>query len=348
MEKRIVGWDIGGAHVKTALLAADGSVLAVKQTPCPLWKGMGYLHQTLTEVLEWLGPGDYRHAITMTGELADCFSGREEGVYAILKALRFNLGNREMWVFAGKSGFIQADAVESVHTMAIASANWLASAELAARNCREGLFVDIGSTTTDILLIANHVLQALGFTDYARLVSGELLYTGVVRTPVMAIAMQAEFKGRRMGLMAEFFAAMSDVYRLTGDLQEEHDQYETADGAEKSAPASARRLSRLTGYEFLPSDMPVWLDFARFLKNRQKQLILEACRRQISRIGRTEGFCLIGAGVGRFLLKEIADAEGLPYRDFNDFLPTAAAGALIGAADCAPAAAVAYLCLGFC
>ena len=39
MSGNIVGWDIGGAHLKAALLNNKGEVLGVFQEPCPLWQG---------------------------------------------------------------------------------------------------------------------------------------------------------------------------------------------------------------------------------------------------------------------------------------------------------------------
>jgi len=227
--------------------------------------------------------------------------------------------------------------------MAIASANWIASAQLAAIRQGHGLFVDIGSTTTDILLIQNHALEALGYSDYERLVSGELIYTGIVRTAVMAVAQQALFNGLPMGLMAEYFASMADVYRLTGDLHEAHDQHETADGAEKTAQASARRLSRMTGYEYTDSDWPLWLAFAQELKQQQKLLIQKACLKQMHRLESSKPPCLISAGIGRFLLKEIAAELKLDYLDFNQLIKQSTKVGHIDAADCAPAVAVAYL-----
>ena len=231
--------------------------------------------------------------------------------------------------------------------MAIASANWIASVQLAAKRRARALFVDIGSTTTDILLIENQALAALGHSDYERLVSGELLYTGVVRTAVMAVAQRAKFNGREMGLMAEYFATMADVYRLTGDLREAHDQSETADGTEKTPQASARRLSRMTGCEFAESDWPLWLDFARELKRQQKQMIRLACLKQLQRSDQGNSLCLIGAGVGRFLAKELAAELGLEYLDFTDLFKQTSSSGSVDAADCAPAVAVAYLAGGF-
>lgn len=348
MQKQIIGWDIGGAHLKAAALNDQGEVLLVIQHPCPLWKGIDQLESALTAILPAFASGPHLHAITMTGELVDCFSGRDEGVNAIIQAMQAKLGRENLLIFASRHGFLNGDEVRKVHYMAIASANWLASAELAAKYCWSGLFVDIGSTTTDILLIENHALQPLGCTDYERLVSGELLYTGIVRTAVMAIAQQAEFNGQQMGLMAEYFATMADVYRLTGDLNEAHDQAETADGAEKTPVASARRLSRLTGYEFDAADWPMWLQFANHLKQRQKHNIKQACLRQIERSAAPDNRCLIGAGVGRFLVKEIAEELRYEYRDFASFFKTAGEADTIDAADCAPAVAVAYLAGGFC
>ena len=343
MKNQIIGWDIGGAHVKAAILSSDGKVINVLQTPCPLWKGIAQLQLALQPVLSGLDIQHYRHALTMTGELADCFTNREQGVQAILQAMHTALAGAELWIYAGRYGFLSSTAIRSEHYLSIASMNWLASGEFTAKHCRPALFADIGSTTTDILWINELGPQVQGYTDYARLVSGELLYTGVVRTSVMAIARQAEFNGRHMGLMAEHFATMADVYRLSGDLLPAHDQAETADGAEKTAVAGARRLARLTGYDFSEADWPLWLKFADYLKQRQKQMITQACLRQIPQGAELEALTLVGAGVGRFLLREIALEKSWVYRDFSEFFIAVDAGADLDAADCAPAAAVAGL-----
>ena len=340
-----LGWDIGGAHVKAVLLNSQGQILQVIQQPCPLWKGVEHLQRAVTTIMDALGGGLFRHAITMTGELVDCFSSREQGEQAIIEAMRSHCQDGELLIFAGEYGLLPVNRVTNQHTMAIASANWLVSAQRVAQHCQRALFVDMGSTTTDILRIANHSLQAQGYTDYQRLVSGELLYSGAIRTAVMAIAQRAVFRGQDMGLMAEYFATMADVYRLTGDLQEAHDQAETADGAEKTPSASARRLSRLTGYEYDAADWPIWLDFARQLKAQQKQLVSRALLQQIN--PEPQPLTLVGAGVGRFLLKEIAVEQGWLYQDFNSFFSFAADCPEMDAADCAPAAALAYFAGGY-
>ena len=343
-----VGWDIGGAHVKAAIINPEGRIIAVYQQPCPLWKGIEQLRRAVDIIMRTLTDENYCHAITMTGELVDLFDHREDGVKQIIDTMAMLLPEQRCLIFAGKQGFLKAEQVESRHYQAIASANWFASASFAAQKVDSGLLVDIGSTTTDILLINGGSVLAEGYTDYQRLLSQELIYTGVVRTAVMAIAQTAIDEGQEIGLMAEYFATMADVYRITGELDELHDQSETADGAEKTIKASARRLSRMIGCDFFPDELPRWQRFAENIRTRQLQKIQQGCERQLVARGAYEqGFSknspLIGAGIGRFLVKEIALNLGHPYLDFSDFFSEAQSQTGITSADCAPALAVAYL-----
>ena len=77
----------------------------------------------------------------------------------------------------------------------VASANWMASGAVVAGLIPEGLVVDIGSTTTDLIVVRHGAVEAQGDDDGSRLVAGELVYSGVVRTPVMALAPRVPFAG---------------------------------------------------------------------------------------------------------------------------------------------------------
>jgi len=346
MQTNIIGWDIGGAHVKAALLDYQGRVIKVSLQACPLWKGLQYLKQAVMAVLNEFSVNDCRHVMTMTGELVDLFDSREQGVTEIIQAMRISVHSAEIVIYAGQQGFLKANELSDRDCLDIASVNWLASASYAAKQVETGLFIDIGSTTTDILPLLKGRVEAQGYTDYQRLVSAELVYTGIVRTAVMAITQEAWFKGKKMGLMAEYFATMADVYRLTGDLNESHDLSDTADGAVKTSEASARRLSRMTGYEFSKADLSLWREFALQLKSLQKQKIISACHIQLARIKpSSDSPCFIGAGIGRFLVKEIALETGFQYLDFNELIPQDESQNDIDSADCAPAVAVAALAL---
>ncbi|WP_374087692.1 hydantoinase/oxoprolinase family protein [Methylomicrobium lacus] len=343
MTNEIIGWDIGGAHVKAAVLNGRGELAAIMQKPCPLWLGLDKLRAAVAAVMSELPPAPYCHAITMTGELVDLFEGRDDGVKTIIAAMSELLPGADLLLYAGKLGFLKASEVDHNHYAAIASANWLASASYAAQQVGSGLFIDIGSTTTDILPFDRGRVIAEGYTDYERLVAQELIYTGIVRSAVMAIADSVEDQGREVGLMAEYFATMADVYRVTGELNEAHDQADTADGAEKTVLASARRLSRMIGCDFDPKDLSRWQGLAENLRQKQLDKIQRGIEKQLARGGLAAPSPFVGAGVGRFLVRRLADKIGHPYLDFSALFPAVLNANGMTAADCAPAVAVACL-----
>jgi probable H4MPT-linked C1 transfer pathway protein len=338
-----IGWDIGGAHVKAAALNGRGELTAIVQKPCPLWQGIDRLRFAVETILHELQPAPYRHAITMTGELVDLFAGRDDGVRTIIDTMIELLPWGDLLVYAGKMGFLEASKIEPRHYAAIASANWLASASYAAQKVGSGLFIDIGSTTTDILLLDQGRVAAEGYSDYERLATQELIYTGIVRTAVMAIAENVEDRGREVGLMAEYFATMADVYRLTGELDEAHDQADTADGAEKTVLASARRLSRMIGCDFDPAELARWQRLAENIREKQLLKIRRGCEKQLAGTVLPRSGPFIGAGIGRFLVRHLAESRGNAYLDCSALFPAMLNHNTMSPADCAPAVAVACL-----
>src|SRR5665809_60908 len=187
----VIGWDIGGANVKLARVE-DGCITQVVQIPCPLQPDRAKFDQALAEGLKLCLPGA-RHAVTMTGELSDVFADRAEGVAYLVGLMRKATGDRTLF-YAGRGGFLDAErAIERWRE--VASANWHASATLTSALCAEGLFVDAGTTTTDLIPLKSGAPAARGHTDGERLIEGELVYSGAVRTPVMAVAQAAPFQG---------------------------------------------------------------------------------------------------------------------------------------------------------
>ena len=341
----IVGWDIGGAHLKAAQLSTEGDIIAVFQEPCPLWQGLDKLENALLNILDKLPNQAAQHVITMSGELVDLFSDRAEGVSEIIAVAQRVLRQQTLLVYAGRLGFISATKVATRHIDDIASANWLASATYVAQKLEQGLFVDIGSTTTDILLVQNNQLDIVAYTDFHRLGSGELVYTGIVRTAVMAVAQSVLFAGTEVGVMSEYFATMADVYRLTQELHEQHDQTDTADGHAKTEQASARRLARMIGCDAQDFSAEQWQQLAYTIKDQQLNRIQLACQKQLTRTGTSRKNQLIGAGIGRFLVQEIASGLGIEYRDFDTLFTVPSKQTEMHIADCAPAVAVAYLAI---
>lgn len=336
-----VGWDIGGAHLKAVLMNADGRALRVFQQPCPLWRGLEHLEQAVATVTSGLGEPSLQHAVTMTGELADIFPSRDEGVICLAQLMERHLNVTDLRIYGGHTGFVPVRDVGQMLTD-IASANWHASAAFLAARVEQGLLIDIGSTTADLVILHRGRPAALGYTDAQRMCHGELVYTGAIRTPLMAVAQQVPFAGEWQGLAAEHFATMADVYRLTGELPESYDMAEPADGGEKTPQASARRLARMVGRDLQDAPMPQWRQLAFAVRAQQLHLLQSAAERILSRGLLDEAAPLIGAGAGRFLVYTLADRLGREYRDAAEWI-AAAPEAVEWASVCLPAYAVAWL-----
>jgi probable H4MPT-linked C1 transfer pathway protein len=212
------------------------------------------------------------------------------------------------------------------------------------------VLVDIGSTTTDLIALRGGRIGAEGRSDAQRLARGELLYQGVVRTPLCAVAPRIGHRGERYNVMNEFFATTADVYRLTGELDPAHDQQPTADGAPKDAPCTRRRLARMIGLDEREASADEWLALAKAWRTAQLAALREELERVVEAGRLGPHAAIIGAGCGDFLAQALAAAAERPYWRFDSLWridPTrtgASAAALRGWLQVgAPAAAVAWL-----
>lgn len=337
----VIGWDLGGAHLKAAYLDDSGTVQEVIQLPCPLWQGLQHLEQGVDQAMSRTGGNRICHAVTMTGELVDLFRNRSEGVQGLIGTLKKKLPPNQMRIYAGVAGFVAPSrAVQLVDQ--VASANWMASAEYVSRCMEQCLFVDVGSTTTDIVIIRGGRVHAKSMTDGERLICEELVYTGVVRTPVMAVAEKIAFDGEWVYPMAEHFATMADIYRIIHLLPEDADQMPTADDAGKSVEESARRLARMLGRDMESASPEAWSRCANHLAELQLQRLHRACDRVLSRGVLDDDAPLVGAGVGRFLVQILAQRMQRRYMDFSETVEHKS-GSDSWISICAPAVAVALL-----
>jgi len=366
----VIGWDVGGAHLKAVLLDGNGQLQQVLQVPCPLWRGLHELEAAIDIVLNTFATNSALHAVTMTGELVDLFANRKEGVEKISRVMQaklngtvfndtvFNDTSNRVKFYTGalELGFVSVKDVDD-YWQHIASANWLASASFVATKIQYGLMMDVGSTTSDFVLLDNHKPVCLGFTDADRMQSETLVYTGVVRTPLMAVAQKVKFKNETTSVVAEFFATSADVYRLTEDLQADDDMTVAADGQEKTQLASARRIARMIGHDVEDATLMDWIALAYQFKLQQMARLQSVALAHISRIPdniHQQSICLVGAGVGSFLVREIAQALAIQYVDVADLITQDGDGGVshvIGnvaetqrwASVCLPAYAVAHL-----
>ncbi len=338
----IIGWDIGGAHLKGARLEG-GRIVEAVQIASPLWLGLAELDRAFGAAKAALGSAD-THALTMTAELSDAFPDRAVGVAAIAEIAARQLAPRKLLFYAGDFGFVGAEAVAE-KTEAIASANWHASAALAARHYPDALFVDMGSTTTDIIPIRAGRIAARGYSDGERMAYGELVYAGVVRSFLMAGLRLVPFAGRWVTLMNEWFANASDVYRILGELPDGADQMATADGQPKTVEASRARLARQIGYDAKDVAPGALTQLARFFGEAQLREITDGAYLVLSHAELDAQAPIVGAGVGRFVVRKLAGRLARAFVDFDALLP-ALPQIRAKAADCVPACAVALLVAG--
>ena len=232
--------DIGGANLKIA----DGQGFAFSHA-FPLWKKAGHLTETLRTLVAMVPKVDHL-AVTMTGELADCFATKAEGVQAILKAVQTAADGRHARVYL-TSGMLVTLQVALRQPLLAAASNWHALARFAGRFAKRGcgLLIDIGSTTCDLIPLVNGVPVTIGRTDPMRLLNGELIYTGVERSPVCAIVTGLPWRGKKCPTAQELFATTWDVYLTLGDLPEEPKSTHTADGRPATKACARDRLARM-------------------------------------------------------------------------------------------------------
>ena len=203
------------------------------------------------------------------------------------------------------------------HATAIASANWHASAALTGMHVREALFIDMGSTTVDIIPVAEGRPANLGYTDAERLIHGELVYSGLTRSFLMAGPKLVPFAGQWTPLMNEWFASMADVHRILGQLPDGADLMETADGREKTKAASCARLARMIGRDSIEADEAAWERLARFFAEAQLREIMDAAALVLSRGHIDANAPVVGAGIGRGVIRELAARMGRPFIAFD-------------------------------
>jgi len=309
----VFGWDVGGAHLKACRLQG-GRVVDVAQWACPLWTGMQVLEQALAQAHErWPQLGTALHAVTMTGEMVDGFEHREDGVRRIAALLAERLAAPgSLRFFAGNAGWCDPAQV-AASWPAIASANWLATAMHAALLLPEGaaLLVDIGSTTTDLIALRDGRVLTQARSDAGRLASGELVYQGVVRTPLCALAQRIEWGGIGFNVMNEFFATSADVYRLCGELNPAHDLQPAADGGAKDPAATRQRLARMIGMDAREGSAEQWLAFAQAWRRCQVDELAGQLQRVLARHGLGADTQIVSAGCGDFLVPELQARCGL-------------------------------------
>jgi probable H4MPT-linked C1 transfer pathway protein len=327
-----LGLDIGGANLK----AADGHGWA-QSVPFPLWRRPEQLTERLAQRIDG-SPLSQALAATMTGELCDCFETKPAGVRHIVDSLLAAAGNRQVRVYCVDGRFVGADEAREQPHLAAAS-NWHALASFVCRfiSSRTGLLIDIGSTTTDIIPLVDSCVAARGRNDTERLLSQELLYRGVGRTPICALTDALPLRNQLCRIAAEFFATTADAHVLLGNLPEDPTADWTADGRPLTKACAKQRLARQLCADRADLTPEVLLNIADTVHGIQGDELTRAIEAVTTAMPQPPSRCIL-SGAGEFLARSVAakvlgDAQILSLAD------------LIGphASSSAPAHAVAVL-----
>jgi hypothetical protein len=278
----MIGIDVGGANLKIV----DGEGAHVLY--CPLWE-----KAPLTAMLDrHVTVPDEAAAVVMSGELADCFSSKAEGISFIVKSVKRAFPNA---CFYGTDGLFHESAVAQ-----LAAANWLASADFLREEYPDAVLLDIGSTTADIIPLT--CFESLkGLTDLRRLQKGYLIYTGLLRGNVSTLLRSVMLDSTSTPLSSEYFAASADVHLVLGHIDPSKYTCDTPDKQGKTQAASLRRLARVVCADLEEIGVDGALQIAGQFWEEQKDLVCSRVRQVAEESAAHE---IIIAGIGAYLFSE--------------------------------------------
>lgn len=314
----IVGWDIGGVNVKAAWLAREqdeARTLRVSSCPFEIWRAKDSLPEVLRTVLAQVSDElPQVMAITMTAELSDVFVTKREGVLYVLDNLVATFPHCTGYAL-DLSGKFVALAEARMRPLDFAAANWLATALFIARSYPNCLLIDVGSTTTDIIPILNGQVVCQGLTDVDRLMSGELVYTGALRTHLAAIVQAVPVRGRSCRVSAEYFAISGDVHLILGHLRAADYIFPTPDGRPPTIESARQRLARLVCADAEMLSAAEIDEMARNIYQQQLGQVGAAILQVRSRFADRSDLPVIAMGSGAFIAVEASQRLGLTVLD---------------------------------
>ena len=325
----VIGLDIGGVNTKAVW--RDGDARRTVLRPYDVVGDREALTGVVCAVVAELqsDPVDLV-ALTMTAELSDEFRTKREGVGFVLDAVEAAVAGQALALTT--AGELVSLAEARARPLDVAAANWVATAIAVGARHADALMLDVGSTTADVIPIAAGRVAAAGRTDLDRLLAGELVYTGVLRTNPAAIAPRVPVRGRWCPVSSELFAISGDVHLILGHLAPEAYTCPTPDGRPPSVECARARVARLVcadTEQLAPGEVEA---IAAHIHEEQLRQVAAAARRVSMRLPGSAP--VVALGTGAFLARVVAERLGRPVLD----MPWSAAER-----DVAPAAALAEL-----
>jgi len=279
----MIGIDVGGANLK--IINESGAHIHY----CPLWE-----HAPITSLLEqYITVPDEPAAVVMSGELADSFSDKMEGISFIVDSVRKAFPRA---CFYGMDAKFHNRAVPQ-----LAAANWLASAAYLKEQYPDAVLLDIGSTTADIIPLA-FFEKLPGLTDLQRLQEGYLLYTGMLRGNVATLLQSVRINGMKTPVSSEFFAISADAHIVLDHISADQYSCDTPDKKEKTKSASMRRLARVVCADLEEIGKAGAMQVAEQFWDTQRNLICKQVK-TVAAASHARQIIVAGIGSGIFSLE---------------------------------------------
>jgi probable H4MPT-linked C1 transfer pathway protein len=339
----VLGLDIGGANTKAAFVATSKGVvteLEVRLEYFPFWKRDTSQLCTMLAMLQKRVCKDEPLdcvAITITAELSDAYRTKREGIHHILDCVARVFAPVTMRVL-GSDVALHSVEVARAEPLLVAAANWAATGWMVAQKLSDCVVVDVGSTSTSIIPIVGGKVVAEGKTDLEKLMNGELVYTGSLRTNVAAIVNSVPLRGEVARVSSELFAQSGDIHLLLSNITEADYTAETADGKGKISSDAAPRLADVVCADTDMLTQNEIIQIAKYIYSQQVLQISEALNQVYARIApNSKATPVVVTGLGRQFLGRKA-AEALCLENILDLQELFADAALAS-----PAVGVAFM-----
>ncbi len=316
----VLGLDVGGANIKAVYLKTKNSNIVesrVKVEYFPIWKmGKDRLLPTIQKtVFGLIGKQKPDNVgVTMTAEVSDVYFSKVEGVSHVLSVIEKIFPRNIIHVLDFEGKLLPVGKAKK-SPYRVASANWMATGWLVSRQIKNCLIVDVGSTTTSLIPIVDGKVAVKGKTDLEKLLCGELVYTGALRTNLAAITSKVPVKNGYASVSSEFFAASGDVHLILGNLGKKDYTTETADGRGKTVREAMARIARIVCADLNMLNKKEIIKICEYVYKKQLEQIIQAIRRVLGRLKQEAGkekLPVVVTGMGKkFLAEEAAKRVGV-------------------------------------
>ena len=317
---KVAGFDIGGANTDLAVIDFEGEEIKnieVDFAYLPMWSNNGDLSRVLLELIEKICPVSEIDAvgISMTAELVDAYDTKKDGVLDVVGKCEETFECPIAYV--GIEGMMSKAEIENTPLKA-AAANWIATAQIATLISDNCIFIDTGSTTTDIIPINDGKECAIGKSDFDRSATGELVYTGTLRTNLASFLDKVKLNGKEYRVASELFAQTADVYRVLDLISEDDYVCDTFDGESKSKLDCAKRIARVVCADLEMLSMEDITEMCKFIHQKQIEQIADGLK-QVCEEQNLD--LIVTTGLGKDILdKKAAELLGLKVKSMGDIL----------------------------